>query len=92
MSAKAIIRAHFQEVNTRWRKDHPDEDCGVIFSRDMQLTPKDIWTVREAMRRQQPFHTNDDAAAVKMWTLTIDNHILIYQPQIKSQDQPFMLA
>ncbi|CAM6089221.1 unnamed protein product [Calypogeia fissa] len=91
MSASAIVKAHFDEVFARWRKDNPDEDADVIFSRDMQLTPKDVWTVRESMWRRQPDYVTDDAAGVKLWTLQNDDDILLYQPQIKSINQPFVL-
>lgn len=92
LSAKAIVRAHFDELSTKWRADHPDSDAQVIFSRDMQLTPKDIWTVRESLRRRQPFYSTDDATGVHNWVLQNPKDVLLYQPQIEAKDQPFILA
>lgn len=64
---KAILHNHMEEVVSKFRKENSDEDEPGKWSRDMQLTTKDIQTIREAWRSRQGDYTNDDATTVKSW-------------------------
>lgn len=91
ISTRAIIRAHMAEIMTKYRHDHPDEDGDARWSRDMQLCPKDIASMREALHRQKPDHTNDDTTIIMIWVHENPKNILLYQPCKKEIQQPSYL-
>lgn len=45
LSMKAILQNHMDEIVTKFRKDHPDEDESGKWLRDMQLSTKDVQTI-----------------------------------------------
>lgn len=59
----------------------------------MQLTAKDIRTIRECWKRRQPDFTTKDEVAVKLWATKHEAEWLIYyQEAIPSMNVPFMLV
>lgn len=93
-TAANIIKEHEQAIITKWRKQNPTEDCEATFqSRDMQLSPKDVRTIREGWRRRQPDFTTKDEVAIKLWVIDHqDDWVIFYQEPIPEMKVPFILV
>lgn len=83
-----IIKDHTDAIIRKWRQKNPDEELPHTFhSRDMQLTTKDIRTIREGWARRQNDHSTKDPVQVRNWTLKNPHWVIKYQPRI---DKPFV--
>ncbi|CAM6086863.1 unnamed protein product [Calypogeia fissa] len=91
LTNNSVVIAHQKEIVSKWRRLHPNDDDITIWTRDMQLCPKDIQNVREAVNMMRHNFSSDDATATKIWVDNNPDEVLFYQEKIKSIDQPFML-
>ncbi|KAL3701153.1 hypothetical protein R1sor_019175 [Riccia sorocarpa] len=83
-----IVKEHHRMVRGRMVAENHSEQ--QFWSRDMQLTIKDVLNVQAALRRQSQVYSSCDATSVRMWVQSNSEKIIFYQERKPEENQPFI--
>ncbi|KAL3681885.1 hypothetical protein R1sor_024841 [Riccia sorocarpa] len=69
-----------------------EDGTGGRWTRDMQLTSRDIRNIQARMRREGQLYHQDDAQALWQWVERNPTSVLLYQEQSRKEDKLFFLV